>query len=64
VLATSKSEKNGDSHGVFWVNQYGKARVFGTTYGHSSETFRDEVFLTALTRGIQWAAGKLDGGEK
>ncbi len=58
VLATSKSETTGKSHGVFWVNQYGKARVFGTTYGHSKETFQDEVFLTALVQGIQWAAGK------
>jgi len=64
VLATSKSEANGKSHGVFWINQYGKARVFGTTYGHSSETFQDEVFLTALTRGIQWAAGKLPAAAK
>ncbi|MDA1051540.1 MAG: hypothetical protein O3C40_13810 [Planctomycetota bacterium] len=33
--------------------------MFGTTYGHSNETFSDEVFLTTLTRGIQWVAGRL-----
>jgi type 1 glutamine amidotransferase len=54
ALATSKSEKTGDEHPVFWVNNYGKARVFGTTYGHSTETFSDEVFLDTLIRGIQW----------
>ena len=59
VLATSKSEKTEKSHPVFWTNRYGKARVFGTTYGHSNETFEDEVFLDALTRGTLWAAGKL-----
>lgn len=59
VLATSKSEKTGESHPVFWTNRYGKARVFGTTYGHSNETFEDEAFLEALTRGTLWAAGKL-----
>jgi len=57
VLATSKSEKNGKTHPVMWTNQYGKARVFGTTYGHSSETFSDKVFLRTLVRGIVWAAG-------
>ncbi|MCA9165622.1 MAG: ThuA domain-containing protein [Planctomycetales bacterium] len=56
VLATSASEKTGEKHPVFWTSQYGKARVFGTTYGHSNETFQDPVFLTTLVRGIQWAA--------
>lgn len=60
VLATSTSERTNESHPVFWTNTYGKARVFGTTYGHSNDTFSDETFLTTLTRGIQWAAGKLD----
>jgi type 1 glutamine amidotransferase len=59
VLARSTSEKTGETHPVIWTNNYGKARVFGTTYGHSNATFSDEVFLTTLTRGIQWAAGRL-----
>lgn len=59
VLARSTSEKTGETHPVIWTNKYGKARVFGTTYGHSNDTFSDEVFLTTLTRGIQWAAGTL-----
>ncbi len=59
VLARSTSEKTGETHPVIWTNKYGKARVFGTTYGHSNETFEDETFLTTITRGMQWAAGKL-----
>jgi type 1 glutamine amidotransferase len=58
VLATSTSEKDGSKHPVFWTNQYGKARVFGTTYGHSSETFQDPVFLRAFVQGTLWAAGR------
>ena len=58
VLATSKSEKTNDEHPVFWTNQYGKARVFGTTYGHSNDTFSDKTFLLTLVRGITWAAGR------
>lgn len=58
VLATSKSETKGDEHPVFWTNQYGKARVFGTTYGHSKDTFSDKVFLAALVNGIVWAGGR------
>ena len=58
VLATSKSEKTGDEQPVFWTNQYGKSRIFGTTYGHSKDTFSDPVFLRAVVQGIVWAAGK------
>lgn len=58
ALATSKSERDGKAHPVIWVNQFGKARVFGTTFGHSSETFQDEVFLQTLVNGTKWAAGQ------
>lgn len=60
VLATSISEKTGDLHPVFWTNTYGKARVFGTTYGHSNATFSDETFLNTVIRGVQWSAGRLE----
>ena len=60
VLATSKSERNGKEHGNIWVNQYGKARVFGTTWGHGNATWEDAVFIDTITRGMVWAAGKLD----
>ncbi|TWU26655.1 Trehalose utilization [Novipirellula galeiformis] len=59
VLATSKSEKSDQAHPVFWTNQYGKARVFGTTYGHSNETFEDAVYLDTIVKGTLWAAGKM-----
>ena len=41
ALATSVSEQDGKTYPVAWTNQYGKARVFGTTFGHSDDTFRD-----------------------
>lgn len=59
VLAESKSEKSGDAQPVFWINHYGDARVFGTTYGHSNGTFEDEAFLSVLVKGTLWAAGNL-----
>ena len=60
ALATSKSERDGKDHTVIWTHQYGKARVFGTTYGHSDATFKDPVFLGYVARGLLWAAGRLD----
>lgn len=60
ALATSVSEKTGEAQPVVWVNDYQGTRVFGTTYGHSDDTFRDPVFLDLLARGIAWSAGKLN----
>ena len=60
VLATSKSEKDGKEHAVIWANDFGGTRVVGTTYGHSDETFGDDVFIRLLARSILWAAGKED----
>lgn len=58
VLATSVSEKTDKLHPVIWTNKYGKARVFGTTYGHANETFEDKVFLDVVINGLKWAAGR------
>jgi uncharacterized protein len=60
ALATSVSEKDGKEHAVIWTSQFGKARVFGTTYGHSDEMFCDPVFLDYVSRGVLWAAGRLE----
>lgn len=47
-----------------WLNTYGKARVFGTTLGHSNETMKDKVYLDLITRGLLWACDKLDDDGK
>jgi type 1 glutamine amidotransferase len=59
ALATSVSEQDGKTYPVVWINQYGKARVFGTTFGHSDDTWRDSDFATYVARGTLWAAGAL-----
>lgn len=59
VLATSVSEKDGKTHPVIWINQYGKARVFGTSFGHSDATFADPEFINMVSKGILWSAGWL-----
>jgi len=60
ALATSVSERDKKTYPVVWINQYGKARVFGTTYGHSDDVWRDPNFLTLVSRGTLWAAGRLE----
>jgi type 1 glutamine amidotransferase len=60
ALATSVSEQDGKTYPVAWINQYGTTRVFGTTFGHSDATFRDPAFLSLVSRGLLWAAGRLE----
>ncbi len=64
ALATSRSEKTGVDQPVVWENSYHGTRVFGTTYGHSDDTFRDPVFLEMLARGIVWAANPSKEGTR
>lgn len=59
-LATSASERSGKVQPVIWVNDFHGTRVFGTTYGHSDDTFRDPVFINLLGRAFLWSAGKLE----
>jgi hypothetical protein len=47
---------------VAWTNEYGpkKTRVFSTTIGHNNVTVEDPRYLDFITRGVLWAAGKLE----
>jgi type 1 glutamine amidotransferase len=59
VLAEAMSTARQAMQPVIWVNQYEKARVFGTTLGHYNHTVELPEFLDLVTRGTLWAAGKL-----
>jgi type 1 glutamine amidotransferase len=58
-LAEAMSREKNAMQTVIWTNQAGKARVFGTTIGHFTDTVKMPAFLDLLTRGTLWAAGKL-----
>ncbi len=47
-------------HVCIWANTHGKARVFGTTLGHSNDTMKSDVYLDLVTRGLLWACDKLE----
>lgn len=57
-------DKTSELHTVIWVNNTGKARVFGTTLGHGNETVSKDVYLDLVTRGLLWACDKLDNEGK
>jgi type 1 glutamine amidotransferase len=60
LAASLTPGKENDQHPSVWVNQEGRARVFGTTLGHSVETMSEKVYLDLVARGLLWACGKLN----
>ncbi|WP_220699452.1 ThuA domain-containing protein [Pelobium manganitolerans] len=54
VLAVSKSEKDGREYPVAWTNKYGKAKIFGMSFGHGNETFTDANFIRLLQNAAHW----------
>lgn len=45
---------------VAWTNEKQGAPSFSTTIGHNTETVADDRYLEMVTRGLLWAAGKLN----
>ena len=44
---------------IGWTRQVDKTRVFNFQSGHDNQTWVNSPFQQVLTRGIQWAAGRL-----
>jgi type 1 glutamine amidotransferase len=63
-LAKAYGEDTKKDHFLIWVNNYGDARIFGTTMGHTNETMSSPVYLDLVTRGLLWACHKLDDNGK
>jgi type 1 glutamine amidotransferase len=58
ALATAVSPEDNKTYPLIWTNDYHGARVFGTTVGHSAETWDDPVFQDLLVRGFRWAVNR------
>lgn len=59
-LALAQGEDPKQDNTVIWTNQFGKARVFGTSLGHHNETMNTEEWLGVVSRGLLWSVDKLD----
>ncbi len=46
-LAKAYGEETKQDHVCIWLNQYGKARVFSTTLGHSNVTMSSPEYLAS-----------------
>jgi hypothetical protein len=57
VLLTTNHPKSMKT--IAWTRQYRNARVFCFESGHDNRTWTDANFLKILSRGINWAAGRI-----
>lgn len=48
--------KMGDFHPMSWYHEYDGGRAFYTNWGHTHETFSDEIPMSHIWGGLQWAA--------
>ena len=51
---TYKDGKMGDFHPMAWYHEFDGGRVFYTNFGHTDETFSEDLFLKHLWGGIQY----------
>lgn len=57
-LAITESSEDGKLQPVVWCNDYHGTRVFGTTFGHGNVTWDDPTFISLISHGLIWAAGR------
>jgi type 1 glutamine amidotransferase len=61
--AANAARKDKD-YAISWVKDYGKGKVFYTSFGHDKKVWEDERFQKHLTSGMKWAMGELKGDAK
>ncbi len=56
--STYQGGENGDPHPIAWYHDYDGGRAFYTGLGHTSESFKEPLFLEHILGGIQYAIGE------
>ncbi len=57
VESSYRGGKNGKHHPAAWYREVGRGRMFYTAGGHTSESYREPLFLEHLWGGIRYVAG-------
>src|SRR5690606_15061980 len=52
--STYKEGKMGDNHPMSWYHEYDGGKAFYTNFGHTDETYDDEVFIRHVTGGLTY----------
>ncbi len=54
---TYKDGKMGDNHPMAWYHEFDGGRAFYTNFGHTEETYTEDLFLKHLWGGLQYVMG-------
>ncbi|PFG41525.1 trehalose utilization protein [Isoptericola jiangsuensis] len=52
----------GEDHPIAWCQNFEGGRSWYQGAGHVEASWTDPVFLTSVLRGVEWTAGKVEGG--
>jgi uncharacterized protein len=58
-LARAYGKKTKKWHPVIWTSQYEDNKIFGTSIGHTTSTYKDKVYTDLLCRGLLWSVDRL-----
>lgn len=58
--STYEGGENGEHHPIAWYHEYDGGRAFYTAGGHTSESYKDPLFMRHILGGIRYAIGKPD----
>jgi len=53
----SKGNREDNDYAISWCHNYGKGRVFYTSFGHMKELWHEKWFQNHILEGILWVAG-------
>jgi type 1 glutamine amidotransferase len=59
VMSVKPHGRHPEPEPFVWTSRYLGARVFAILYGHDDKALGDAAYLTLLTNGFRWAAGRL-----
>ncbi|NHA67862.1 ThuA domain-containing protein [Phycicoccus flavus] len=60
--STYSGGRMGEDHPIAWCHNFEGGRAWYEGAGHVDSSYSDPVFLEHLRGGIEWTAGKVDGG--
>ena len=65
-LGRAYGAKTKKQHPVIWTSEFNGCKVFGTSIGHSTQTYKNKIFTDLVSRGVLWTVNGLkeDGQPK
>ena len=57
-IEVKKGKREDNNYAISWAKEYGKGKVFYTSFGHFDKVWDDERFQKHLFGGLDWTTKK------